>query len=134
MDLKPRPPASKEAGYRSEQAIGGWRRVPQQPLGAGGSIERSTDRGQPWQQQASGVTTDLVSGSAASKEVAWVVGRAGVILRTTDGVSWQRVASPDSATGDWAAVVAHDALGATVVAADLRRFSTQDGGRTWALQ
>ena len=103
-------------------------------LGAGGSIERSTDRGQPWQQQASGVTTDLVSGSAASKEVAWVVGRAGVILRTTDGVSWQRVASPDSATGDWAAVVAHDALGATVVAADLRRFSTQDGGRTWTQQ
>jgi photosystem II stability/assembly factor-like uncharacterized protein len=103
-------------------------------LGAGGSIERSTDRGQTWQQQASGVTTELLSGSAASNEVAWVVGRAGVILRTTDGVRWQRVASPNGATGDWAAVVARDALSASVVAADRRRFSTEDGGRTWTQQ
>jgi photosystem II stability/assembly factor-like uncharacterized protein len=103
-------------------------------LGAGGRIERSTDRGQAWQQQTSGVTTDLVAGSAASKDVAWVVGRAGVILRTTDGLSWQRVASPAGITGEWSAVVAHDALIATVVAADLRRFSTEDGGRTWAQQ
>jgi len=103
-------------------------------LGAGGSIERSTDRGQTWQQQTSGVTTALVSGSAASKDVAWVVGRAGVILRTTDGELWQRIAPPNGATGDWAAVVAYDALTATVVAADLRRFWTQDGGRTWTQQ
>ena len=102
-------------------------------LGAAGRIERSTDRGQTWQQQASGVTTDLLAGSAASKDVAWVVGRAGVILRTSDGEHWQRVASPNGFTGDWAAVVARDALNATVVAADLRRFSTVDGGRTWTL-
>ena len=103
-------------------------------LGAAGRIERSTDRGQIWQQQASGVATDLLAGSAGSKDVAWVVGRAGVILRTTDGQQWQRVAPPGGVTGDWATVVAHDAMNATVVAGDLRRFSTEDGGRTWTQQ
>jgi photosystem II stability/assembly factor-like uncharacterized protein len=103
-------------------------------LGAGGRIERSTDRGQTWQPQATGITTDLVSGSAASNDVAWVVGRAGVILRTTDGANWQRVAAPEGATGDWVAVVAYNAMTATVVAADLRRFATEDGGGTWTLQ
>jgi hypothetical protein len=103
-------------------------------LGAGGAIQRSTDRGQTWQQQAGGVTTDLVAGSAASREIAWVVGRAGVILRTADGEHWQQVSPPNGVTGDWAAVVAYDAMSATVVAADLRRFSTQDGGRTWTQQ
>jgi hypothetical protein len=34
----------------------------------------------------------------------------------------------------WAAVAAHDAMSATVVAEDLRRFSTTDGGRTWMQQ
>jgi hypothetical protein len=102
--------------------------------GVGGRIERSTDRGQTWQPQATGVTTGLVSGSAASNEVAWVVGRAGVILRTTDGANWQRIAAPEGATGDWVAVVAYNAMTATVVAADLRRFSTADGGSTWTLQ
>jgi len=103
-------------------------------LGAGGSIERSTDRGQAWQAQTSGVTADLVSGSAASNDVAWVVGRTGIILRTTDGANWQRIAAPEGATGDWVAVVAYNAMTATAVAADLRRFSTADGGRTWTPQ
>jgi photosystem II stability/assembly factor-like uncharacterized protein len=56
-----------------------------------------------------------------------------VILRTTDGQRWERVAAPAEVTA-WAAVVAHDAMNATVVADDLRRFSTQDGGQTWTQQ
>jgi photosystem II stability/assembly factor-like uncharacterized protein len=103
-------------------------------LGTAGHIERSTDRGQTWQPQSSGVTVDLIAGSGSSKDVAWVVGREGVILRSTDGEHWERIPTPSGVSSPWAAVAAHDAMSATVVAEDLRRFSTTDGGRTWMQQ
>ncbi len=104
-------------------------------VGAGGRIERSTDQGQTWQAQISGVTTDLSEGDAVSGQVAWVVGRAGVILRTTDGEHWRRTALPASlpagAPPDWMLVQARDALRATIVSTGGSAFSTQDGGATW---
>jgi hypothetical protein len=103
-------------------------------LGIAGLIERSTDEGRTWQPQSSGVTSDLVAGSAANKQAAWVVGRGGVILRTADGEHWERVTGPAGVTSEWAAVAAHDAMSASVAAQDLRRFSTEDGGRTWVQQ
>jgi len=121
--------AVQGAGFSSPDGSVSWR------LGAAGRIERSTDQGRNWQAQSSGATADLVAGTAASSAVAWVAGRAGVILRTTDGVQWQRVAPPQgTATTDWVGVEARDALNATVTADDGRRFSTTDGGRTWTLQ
>jgi Photosynthesis system II assembly factor YCF48 len=102
-------------------------------LGPASQIERSTDQGQTWQQQSSSVTSDLLAGSAPSDKVAWIVGRAGVLLRTTDGEHWQRVASPDPAA-DWIAIEASDALRATMTSADRRRFATDDGGQTWKQQ
>jgi photosystem II stability/assembly factor-like uncharacterized protein len=107
-------------------------------LGPGGRIERSDDRGQTWQLQQTGVSADLVAGAAPSDKVAWVVGRAGTILRTEDGKHWQHVAPPEafpsSAAPDWIAVTAADALHATITSRDGKRFATQDGGHTWAEQ
>ena len=103
-------------------------------LGIGGRIKRSTDQGRTWQEQSSGVTTDLIAGSAASSDVAWVIGRGGLILRTTDGEHWERITGPPGVTVEWAAIAAHNAMSATAVAEDLRRFSTEDGGRTWVQQ
>lgn len=102
-------------------------------VGLAGRIERSTDQGLSWQQQASGVASDLLAGAAPSDSVAWVAGRAGVILRTTDGQRWQRVVSPDSAV-DWASITASDGLHATVTSSDGRRFTTENGGQSWKRQ
>ena len=102
-------------------------------LGPGGRIARSSDQGRTWQEQSSGVTSDLLAGAAPSDRVAWIAGRAGVILRTTDGEHWQRVTSPE-ATTDWTSIEASDALHATIVSSDRRRFSTEDGGQTWTRQ
>jgi photosystem II stability/assembly factor-like uncharacterized protein len=102
-------------------------------LGPGGRIERSSDQGRTWQEQSSGVTSDLLGGAAPSDKAVWIAGRAGVILRTTDGERWQRAASPD-ATADWTAIEAGDALHATVTSSDRRRFATEDGGQTWKQQ
>ena len=102
-------------------------------LGPGGRIERSSDQGRTWLEQSSGVTSDLLGGAAPSDKAVWIAGRAGVILRTTDGERWQRAVSPD-ATADWTAIEAGDALHATVTSSDRRRFATEDGGQTWKQQ
>jgi hypothetical protein len=111
-------------------------------LGSDGRIERSADQGQTWQLQSSGVTSGLLAGAAPSEKIAWVVGLSGIILRTEDGQRWQRVAPPLAAQSaappgpplDWIGVEARDALRATIVSRDLRRFVTTDGGRTWLQQ
>ncbi len=98
-------------------------------LGPAGSIERSTDGGATWQRQASGVSADLLAGSAPSPTVCWAVGRGGIVLRTTDGNSWSQLGSPTAQ--DLTAIVAVDADQATVTTADGKRYATTDGGRTW---
>ncbi len=98
-------------------------------VGPNGSIEKSRDSGQTWQAQVSSVEADLLAGSAPSEMVCWVVGRAGTILRTTDGEHWEKVSSP--ATVDWIAAKAQDALRARVFAAGGQAYVTTDGGKTW---
>ncbi len=66
-------------------------------FGRDGSIEKSSDRGQTWVRQSSGVTTALTDASAPSDRICWIVGAGGVVLRTTDGVTWQQLASPTGA-------------------------------------
>lgn len=106
--------------------------------GMRGSIERSLNQGRTWERQVSGVTSDLTAGVAVSPTSAWVVGRAGVILRTADGMSWQRVpfsAGPsNSPTPDFTGIDARDTLHATATTADGHHFNTQDGGQTWKAQ
>lgn len=98
-------------------------------VGPGGSIEKSRDSGQTWQAQVSSVEADLLAGSAPSEMVCWVAGRAGTILRTTDGEHWEKISSP--ATVDWIAAKAQDALRASISTASGETYVTEDGGRTW---
>jgi photosystem II stability/assembly factor-like uncharacterized protein len=114
-------------------------------FGPRGLIERLTNANaagtaQPiWARQNSPLRADLLAGSAPSTTVCWIVGRAGAILRTTDGAAWQAIPSPasaarDGAAPDWVSVVARDANSATITSADGRSFSTSDAGKTWQPQ
>jgi photosynthesis system II assembly factor YCF48-like protein len=100
-------------------------------VGDQGAILRTSNSGKTWKEQNSGVTADLVSGSAPSRDVCWLIGKAGTILLTTDGGKhWKQVASP--ITGDLGSIVATDALRAAVWdAAGQKSFKTNDGGETW---
>jgi len=100
-------------------------------LGNAGVIEYSPNGGKKWTSQSSGVTTDLVAGSAPSKDVCWLVGRAGTILLTTDGgASWKQLASPIN--DDLGGIHASDALHAVIWDAhNARSYDTMDGGVTW---
>ena len=120
---------------RSPQADYRWRIVP--PAG----IQRSVDGGVTWSvvdpvpakdaaaQRSSEIV--LTSGASPSRDVCWIVGRAGMVLLTTDGATWQRRPIPEAA--DLSTVRAVDARSATVTTTDGRQFVTADGGVTWTL-
>jgi hypothetical protein len=121
---------------RSPQAAYRWRIVP--PSG----IQRSVDGGVTWSVVNPVLAKDaaaqrdssqmvLTTGSSPSRDICWIVGRAGVVLLTTDGATWQRRPIPE--TVDLTVVRAVDARSATVTTADGRQFVTADGGVTWTL-
>ncbi len=133
--------AGNAPGYFSATSPDGqtqWR------FGRRGLIEHTTNAGaaaaeQTWTRQKSPERADLLAGSAPSAMVCWIVGRAGAILRTTDGASWQVIPSPASAARDgiapdWVSVSARDANSVTITSADGRVFSTSDAGQTWQPQ
>jgi len=95
----------------------------------GGSVQHSTDGGATWQMQTTGVTETLASGSSPSPSVCWLVGPRGIVLLSTDGVTWKRVAFPEAVL--LVKISATDRDTATVTAADGRQFVTDDAGRTW---
>jgi photosystem II stability/assembly factor-like uncharacterized protein len=85
--------------------------------------------GAEWSAAPAGVTTALTAGAAPSMTVCWIVGRGGVVMLSTDGRTWKRIAFPE--TTDLSSVTAPDARSATVTTSDGRAFSTTDGGTTW---
>jgi Photosynthesis system II assembly factor YCF48 len=98
-------------------------------VGQAGVIDFSSDAGKTWTLQSSGVTTDLLAGSAPADKVCWIVGSSGTILRTTDaGQHWQKLRAP--VQEDILAVVAVDARRATVSLTN-GSYQTTDGGATW---
>jgi hypothetical protein len=98
----------------------------------GASVEKSTDGGSTWTTIAVGVDARWTAGAAASATTFWLVARQGVVARTIDGRTFERVAFPE--TTDLSAIQATDAETATITTADGRSFRTTDGGKTWVLR
>src|SRR5439155_11268539 len=97
---------------------------------ASGAIQRSTDAGATWTPISLATPpTPIAAGIAPGQSICWFVGRAGLVLLTTDGISFRRVSFPEAV--DLASIDATDARRATVVTADGRVFVTDDGGATW---
>jgi hypothetical protein len=91
-------------------------------------VQRSMDGGSTWQTQQTGVGP-LTAGASPSPSVCWLVGPGGVVILSTDGRSWRRVAFPEAV--DLIAISATDDKTATITTADGRTFSTADAGATW---
>lgn len=99
-------------------------------IGGGGAIFHINAEGAV-RSQSSGVTADLTAGAAVSARVCWIVGKAGTILRTTDGGShWSQLTSP--AAGNLRAIIASSADDAMVTDASGNRYLTADAGVTWS--
>jgi photosystem II stability/assembly factor-like uncharacterized protein len=98
--------------------------------GASGVVYRTTDGGATWAAQPTGSAAIITAGSSPSRDVCWLVGRAGAVMLSADGATWQQRPFPDKA--DLVGVRATDAKTATVTTSDGRRFSTIDAGTTWS--
>jgi hypothetical protein len=98
-------------------------------VGAGGSVQYSTNGGATWEALSTGVSTDLTAGASPSPSICWLVGRAGTVLLSTDGRRWQRLSFPEPT--DLVQVRATNARTASVTSADGRTFRTTNGGLTW---
>ncbi len=108
------------------------------------TIQRSTDGGATWTSQANGAPglsflsrtenagppRSLNAGSAPAREICWIVGSEGIVLLSSDGISWQRRPFPEPV--NLTAVRAVDGKTAVVTAEGGRQFSTVDGGATWS--
>lgn len=100
-------------------------------VGRRGLIQKADASGN-WITQASGVEVDLFDITFVTPSVGWAVGRAGTVLRTTDGgTTWDKVTIPTHA--DLLRVTANGELAAIVVTRDGQAFATTDGGKSWKL-
>lgn len=96
---------------------------------ASGQVERSATGGSTWSPVTITPPATIVSGAAPSATVCWLIGRTGIVLLSTDGMTFRRVASPDVA--DLRSITAIDEMEATVTTIDGRVFKTEDGGSHW---
>ena len=94
------------------------------------TIQRSTDGGVTWRPQVAPAGIVVIAGSSPARDVCWIVGRAGSVLLSTDGTTWQLRPFPEAV--NLTAVRATDAKTAVVTTSDGRQFSTTDGGATWS--
>jgi photosystem II stability/assembly factor-like uncharacterized protein len=99
-------------------------------VGTFGSIYHTSDGGQSWAKERTGILSPLFSVSFADATHGWAVGKAGVILHTEDGGrTWRKQSAPVGkhlfavdavspttawAVGDWGVIL-----------------TTSDGGTTW---
>ncbi len=94
-----------------------------------GRVERSTNGGARWEPATLPESTTLTAGSSPSPSVCWLVGRAGSIYVTTDGLRFVRVPFTDRT--DFISIRATDGRRATVVTIDGRTMRTDDQGANW---
>ncbi len=117
-------------------------------VGAYGMILRSRDGGATWTQQGATLTDELgetrpldshlFGVAAVGADEAWAVGDSGVVLHSTDGDRWQRVAIPPEALADdnlperiWNAVRFSDPQHGWIAGEFATILRTADGGATW---
>jgi photosystem II stability/assembly factor-like uncharacterized protein len=89
-----------------------------------------------WKQTPTGSTAQFRGLSAVSKDVAWVGGTEGQVLRTVDGGKhWQNVSPPGAGALQFRDVEAFDAQRALVLSIgtgeDSRIYRTVNGGKSW---
>jgi hypothetical protein len=109
---------------RSPNSTNRWRIV-----NGGRQLERSTSGGSQWETASLSSPGVMTAGMSPASSVCWIVGRAGAVYVTTDGLRFVRVMFPESI--DLVSVTATDDRHATVMSADGRSFRTDDHGATW---
>jgi hypothetical protein len=112
------------ADIRSPNPANRWRIV-----SGGRQIERTTSGGSQWETASLSAPGVLTAGASPALSICWIVGRAGAVYLSTDGLRFVRLTFPESI--DLVSVTATDDRHAIVMSTDGRSFRTDDGGMTW---
>ncbi len=101
-------------------------------VGKHGTIICSSDEGETWSYQQSGVSEDLLSVYVVSEDTVLAVGRLGLILRTTDaGKTWEKMnIGKNYLLND---VFFTDERSGWIVGEFESIYQTTDGGKQWDL-
>jgi len=95
----------------------------------GRQVLHSANAGAAWQVATLPMTDVLTAGMSPAPSICWIVGRAGTVIVTSDGLRFTRLPFPEPI--DLVSVTATDDRRATVTSADGRTFRTQDQGANW---
>jgi hypothetical protein len=96
---------------------------------ANGTVQRSATNDGPWEAVTIDPAAHITTGVAPLPTVCWLVGRSGIVLRTSDAQHFERMPFP--ATVDLVLIRAQDGTSATITATDGRMWTTTDEGKTW---
>lgn len=97
---------------------------------APGAIERSTDGGATWAREVTDAEAGLQRMICPGPETCWAGGAAGLVLRRQSDGTWARLRLPVALPVVALEAEGESALTATVT--DGRRFTSVDGGVSWA--
>lgn len=102
-------------------------------MGGGGMLLRTTDGGEHWSAQPTGVSAPLRRAWFVDRSDVWVVGDMGTVLHSRDGgLTWRPVAVPATETLNDVAFA--NAGRGWIVGNNGIVLATQDGGRSWSRQ
>ena len=100
-----------------------------------GTIKSSTDGGNTWQQQQSGVSENLWDISFVSSLKGWICGANSTILKTTDGgKSWKNVSPLNSQSKVYVSIKFVDENNGWTCNNNGEILQTTDGGLSWKLK
>lgn len=99
-------------------------------VGGNGVVFATGDDGQHWRKVLTPDPEPLFDISFSKESVGWAVGRGGSVFRSADGLTWKRMAGPN--TGDTLQRVATDGA-ARVVTVGIQgaAYESLDDGETW---
>jgi hypothetical protein len=117
--------AGRGARPTSEASLPRWR------VFTSGTVSKSSDGGATWSQVLLEAGQFVLAGVAPTPQVCWLVGRAGLVLLTTNGQDFKSVTRPTSADLRFVRVEGNRLI---VSAVDGTSFATTDEGRTWTVE
>ncbi|MBO1765439.1 oxidoreductase [Allobranchiibius sp. GilTou38] len=102
------------------------------------TVDQKRPQGFSWRLVPTGSTSHFRGLAAVSRQVAWLGGYDGTVLRTVDGGrTWENRSPAGASTLQFRDISATDATHAVAMAAgtgtDSRLYATSDGGRSWQL-
>jgi photosystem II stability/assembly factor-like uncharacterized protein len=103
-------------------------------MGDRGTIINTTDGGNTWNSQSSGISSDLRTVFFINRQKGWIAGDTTLLTTNNAGQSWQQMPSPVNSGHIITSINFTDEYIGWLVHSGGEVLNTRDGGDTWELQ